>query len=127
MARLTAAEREVLRDYETSVTKWEAAEVGARFSFGDGVRTRTQATATITFDDGALMKLDPETTVRFLRAAPDSEEKGIDVQTGRAVVEAGSNEVRLQTDVGLAVLQPGSIAQIGKGERGVRFLVTVGQ
>ncbi len=127
MAQLSTAEGPVQRDYEEKAGQWEPTQVGAGFGFGDGVRTLADSTGTVTFDDGALMRLDPETTVRFLRAAPDSEDKGIDVQTGRAVVEAGDREIRLRTEVGLAVLQPGTVAQIGKGDKGVRFLVTVGQ
>ncbi len=127
MARLSAAQGEVQRDYEAKVQQWEATQIGATFDFGDGLRTQSEATATVTFDDGALMNLDPETTVRFLRTAPDSNDKGIDVETGRAIVEAGATELRLQTQMGVAVLSPGTVAQLGKGEKGIRFLVTVGQ
>ncbi len=126
LAELSAAQGDLQRDEAESVGQWEATQTGARFDFGDGVRTLAGATGTVTFDDGALMKLDPQTTIRFSRFAPGKDGRGIEVEAGNAVLEAGSNELRMHTSVGLAVLQPGTSAQISRGEKGLRFFVSVG-
>src|SRR5690606_12639623 len=76
LAELSLADGDVQRDEASNVGQWEATKTGARFDFGDGVRTLAGATGTVTFDDGALMKLDPETTVRFSRSAPGQDGRG---------------------------------------------------
>jgi hypothetical protein len=126
MAALAAANGDVVRDHKQTVQQWQPAAVGAEFEFGDAVRTMDQATGEVKFNDGARMKLDPSTTVRFMRFAPDAKQVGIDVESGQAVLEAGDSELRMHTRVGLAILQPGTTAHVGKGKQGIRFFVSVG-
>jgi hypothetical protein len=78
----------------------------------------------VTFDDGASLRLEPRTTVRFLDSRPN--ERNLDVQAGEAVLEASENELRVRTQMGLAVLDKGSVTRLSKGDRGLRIFVTVG-
>jgi hypothetical protein len=126
MATLTEKAGAIDRDFQASIEQWRSAELGADFELGDGVKTREAATGTITFDDGALLRLEPETTVRFLATEPKSGEKSIDIQTGAATLEAGDSAIRVRTQLGVAVLDRGSVARLSRSDRGLRILVSVG-
>lgn len=126
MATLTEKAGAIDRDFQASTEQWRSAELGADFNLGDGVKTREAATGTITFDDGALLRLDPETTVRFLGTKPESGEKSIDIQTGEATLEAVDSALRVRTQLGVAVLDKGSVVRLSRSGSGLRILVSVG-
>jgi ferric-dicitrate binding protein FerR (iron transport regulator) len=126
MAKLTAKDGVLQRDYAAEVETWKVAEVGSEFEIGDALRTEAAATGTVAFDDGALMKLEPSTTVRFLSYEPGAGEKSIDIQAGEATLEAGDGPLRIRTQLGVAVLGARSVTRLSKSDRGLRILVTVG-
>lgn len=126
IAQLIDKRGDVSRAYDRAVERWVPAEVGTGFSYGDAVKTAESASGTVEFDDSARLLLEPSTTVRFMKFAPDSGKRGIQVETGEAVVDVGQRIVELHTNVGLARLQPGTRATFGKSTRGLRVVVEVG-
>jgi hypothetical protein len=126
IAELFGANGEVQRDRATAVGTWEGAAVGATFGFGDGLRTRVSSRAKVRFSGGGEMRVGEQSTVRFLRTAPDANERGIGVETGEVEIEAGGVPLRLRTGVGVAVLEPSSTVRIRGQDGALRFTVSVG-
>jgi hypothetical protein len=81
----------------------------------------------VQLDDGSRAALTADTIVRFLGTAPGSGERGLDVVSGEATLEVGSNGMKLRTSVGLASLESNARVRLGKTARGVRFQVLVGR
>ena len=126
LAQLTETNGEVTRDEHASLGQWRPADLGAEFRVGDGVRTSPASTGVVEFDDGAKLRLEPSTTVRFLETPPGTDERGVDVITGDAILETGATELRLRTRIGLAVLESGSLVRVSKTNSGLRFQVKLG-
>lgn len=128
IAELVEADGEVHRDFSNRQRQWQRAEVGADFSFGDGVRTGASSNARVRLSGGADLKLVPETVIRFLDRAPgqDQHAAGIDVETGEAIVEAGQQDLRLLTQVGLAIIESGSRIHLTRETGGLRYEVEIG-
>ncbi len=124
-AQLTSVQGAVSRDHNESLNQWQPAAVGAEFAIGEAVKTASSSGAQVRFDDGAKLKLEESTTIRFLATKPDSGERGIDVVTGEATLTTNGAS-KLRTGIGLAVLEGGSTIRLTKTTRGLRFLVDVG-
>jgi hypothetical protein len=119
----------VQRDYASQPEQWEPAHIGAEFNLGDGVRANAPSSAGLVLNDGANLSLRPGTMIRFLRelGSGGQGEHGIDVLTGRAVLTAGSSELRLRTHVGSAVLSAGGQLLLTREADGLRLQVDVGK
>jgi hypothetical protein len=102
------------------------APVGAAFEFGDAVRTGDAATALVVFDDEARLKLEPATTVRFVRELTHGASATLQVESGSVVVETTKSAINLQTDLGPAVIRPGAVVRAVRKDSGLRLLVEVG-
>lgn len=126
IAELRTTEGEVQRDHSGAVGRWEGAAVGATFVFGDGLRTRDASRASVLFRGGGEMRVDPRSVVRFLRTRPESNERGVGVETGQVEIEAGGVPLRIRTGVGVAVLEGGARVQLRGEDGALRFTVTVG-
>lgn len=118
IAELVEKRGDVDRDFARSVGAWEAAPRGASFAIGDGVRTGEGASAALALEGGARIEMDPSTEIRFARGEGAA---SVDVATGAATLEAGDEEARIETDVGLAVLEPG--ARMRLADDGLTVLV----
>ena len=114
------------RDFSAHRDQWEDAEVGAKFSLGDGLRTHADSTAQLALADDSSMQVKPNTTIRFLVDGAGEREQSVDVITGEAVVRAGKQSLWLRTHVGLAMLNPGTRLTLGRLGLGLSVEVEVG-
>lgn len=126
LAVLDETNGEVQRDFEAALNAWQAAAVGASFNFGDAVRTKEVATALVVFDDGARLKLEPVTTVRFVRELGNSGTATLNVETGAVVIEATKSAINIQTELGQALVTPGSVVRAARKDSGLNLFVEVG-
>jgi hypothetical protein len=127
IAELKQGDGPVSRDYAAQPGRWQRAPLGSEFSVGDGVRTGPKAAAGVLLDDGTMLVLEQSTIVRFSPTPPNTRERGLDVQAGSVMVQAGGAELLLRTQMGVARIDPGSIVQIGRGKKGLRLFVRVGK
>jgi ferric-dicitrate binding protein FerR (iron transport regulator) len=127
LATLLGKSGEVVRDYQSTQNQWQAAPVGAEFAVGDAVRTQAKAAADLKLDDGSVLRLEADTLVRFLDRKPGSEEQAVDLVSGSATLEAGSEGTLLRTTVGSARLSGGGKMVLRRGDGAVLYKVLVGQ
>jgi hypothetical protein len=126
IATLDKVDGTVERDHAKALGRFEPAALGSRFGVGDGVKTAHAATATVRLDDGSKIALEQDTLLRFLATPPEVKGRGLDVETGSALFEAGGTPLELYTNVGLALLEPGTSVAIEQRASGLRFSVQVG-
>src|SRR4051812_2079545 len=69
LAELRKAEGDVARDRRGDEQHWASAEAGARFSWGDGLRTGKSASAELRVGENGRVLVDSETVIRFLSQA----------------------------------------------------------
>ena len=102
-----------------------ARQIGAQFALGDGVRSDAPAQALLALADGSQLQMQPGTLIRFMVEGAAEGEQAFAIETGEALLTAGASELRLHTQVGLAVLQGGSRVRLqgGSGELGYRVEV----
>ena len=127
IAELVRRDGSVQRDFDSSRESWENAELGAKFAFGDAVRTLTAASARVELLGGSHLDVEPDTVVRFLRGLPNQETPGLDVETGSATLEAGQGGLAFRTGAGEATLDEGTRLRISVGEDGLDYEVLVGR
>jgi hypothetical protein len=99
--------RGVERDFHGKVGRWQAAEVGARFRRGDGLRAAGNAHAIVQLVDGSLVRLPPGTVLRFMAVVASDADHGLDVQKGEAEISVGAVAMPLRTPLGLTVIERG--------------------
>jgi ferric-dicitrate binding protein FerR (iron transport regulator) len=126
VAELSAARGGVERDTAAAVATWSAAEPGAEFRLGDGLRTGAGAEATLDLAGGSQVRVESETVIRFRDPASGSAAASVDVELGNAEVTAGDQPVRVTTPVGTAVVSRQGKLRVSSAGEGVRFAVTVG-
>ena len=128
IATLSATDGDgVQRDVAASVGQWQGAQVGARFSVGDGLKTTAPSQATVELTGGGQLRVKPDTIIRFLVDGSQTGESAIDVQTGEALLMSGMAELRLRTHVGLAVIAPGTRILLGRHGDALNYAVDVGE
>lgn len=126
LAILTKEKHSVTRDFAAKMGKWQTAALGARFSTGDGVKTGAAASAELKLDDGSLLRLQSNTTVRFLDHPPGKGQAGFDIETGEATLHVGGSPLKLQTTFGVATINAGSVVRLRRSRNGFRYEVKVG-
>jgi hypothetical protein len=126
LAKLETKQGQVDRDFATQLGKWLSAPVAASFKVGDGVRTAAGATAKLRLSDASNVVLQEKTLLRFLAMPPGEKARGLDVQQGEVELDVGSQELKIQTGAGPAVLAPGSRIRLSKTAQGTRFAVEIG-
>src|SRR5690606_31074447 len=104
LATVKEADGTVQRDYEAAIEVWQAAPIGAQLNFGDAIRTAKESTALAVLDDGARLRLEPSTTVRFVRELTHGATASLQVEGGSVSVEALENPLSLQTNLGPAIV-----------------------
>jgi ferric-dicitrate binding protein FerR (iron transport regulator) len=126
LAELEQTQGQVDRDFSAKPRAWSPAAVGATFTVGDAVRTRSQAAATLVLDDASRVKLDESTVLRFLARRPGADEQRLEVETGQAVVEAAGDGLAIRTQFGLAQIEGGTKLRLRRSDQGLRLDVDVG-
>lgn len=126
LAQLETKQGQVDRDFAATLGKWLVAPLETRFKVGDGVRTAAGSTAKLRLSDASSLVLQEKTLLRFLATPPGAKSRGIDVQQGEVELNVGSEELKIETGSGPAVLAPGSRVKLLKTERGTRFAVEIG-
>jgi ferric-dicitrate binding protein FerR (iron transport regulator) len=114
------------RDTGKTQGAWQPAAPPASFFVGDGVRTGKDSTAKLELSDKSTLRLESDTIVRFLEHPSAPNRSRLDLQMGEAVIETGSEAVSLDTDVGVAVLDPGTRLSLTKLDKKTRYEVVVG-
>lgn len=117
----------VQRDHADRQGGWQRAAVGASFALGDGIRTQAGGMAVLQLSDGARLRVEPGTALRFLVSGAGGDEQMLDVTMGEAVLKSGAHSLRLRTHVGLAVLAPGSEVQLSRSDAGLQYHVEIGE
>jgi ferric-dicitrate binding protein FerR (iron transport regulator) len=126
LAILVEEQGAIERDTASQVGTWSAAKISAEFFVGDGVRSGKASRAALTLSDKSRLGLEESTIVRFLEKPSGSKSERIDLQMGEATIEVGSEPLSLETDVGLAVIEPGTRLSLKKDGKGLRYEVSVG-
>src|SRR5258706_8303564 len=126
LAWLEQKQGAVDRDFAGRVGTWVSAEPKAAFAVGDGVRTGADATARLELSDKSKLSLEPKTLVRFFARPPGASAQRMDVETGEATLEVGSEALRLDTVIGTAILDPFTTARLTKTDGGLRFAIAIG-
>ena len=116
---------QVQRDFAAEVGNFKAAEQGARFESGDGLRTRPSAHARLKLGRSGSVVVQSDTTIRLWRGGKRGFK--LKVQTGDASVIAAESAIELETELGIAVLQAGSTLRVRPTKRGQRYEVTMGR
>jgi len=126
IARLEQAQGSVERDENAGSRDYLPATVGAEFQLGDTLKTGHSASAVLVLEDGSRVTLQQDTLLTFSTAPAGSQGRGLEVETGTAVLEAGAQALRLYTSVGLAVLDAGARLQIVASPGRTAFVVAIG-
>lgn len=107
LAELTGHEGPVEKQGGASGNPWNAADVGARFSMGDALKTGVASTAALRFFPDGALRVQPDTVIRFLDAPPDAPRR-LQVESGQIEIEAVSS---------IDVATAGGVARVAKGSR----------
>jgi hypothetical protein len=135
VAELVERQGATTRELAASPGTWSDVAPGATFALGDAVRTDATSTAKVELATGGGLQLRENTTVRFLN--PGTAGRRVGVETGEAEIESGLSGLSIQTTLGLAQLEPGSLVHVttpakragarDAAEKEARFDVLVGR
>lgn len=126
IAELLEAQGQVERDWSKEVGAWKAAEVGATFGFGDGVRAHAASGAKLSLQGNASLRLTPNTSIRFLKEASGGA-IGLDVELGQAIFETTGSGLKVATSLGALVIDPNSQVTMRRDGDQIRFEVSLGR
>jgi hypothetical protein len=128
LAELRKAEGDVARDRRGDEQHWASAEAGARFSWGDGLRTGKSASAELRVGENGRVLVDSETVIRFLSqaGASASTPAGLEIARGRATIEADRSKLSIRTRSGTALLEPGTRLELQPAAQGDVYRVLMG-
>lgn len=135
LAELRSLEGTVQRDSATTVDQWVAASAGALFQEGDGLKTGPDSTAELRVGRAGVAHVKPNSKLRFRRgsrkhnapgqkSAPDA--PSLDMEEGEAVLEAGDEELAVQTGRGVARMRSNSRVRLTPTDDGTEFHVMFG-
>ncbi|MBN2528346.1 MAG: FecR domain-containing protein [Deltaproteobacteria bacterium] len=108
IAELSIRNGNVERDFALSMNDWKNAPISSTFKINDGVRTLAQSTAELTLAEGSIVVMQPNTQLRFASSVPNENKFGMVVESGSAKVEAKSDDLHIETGIGMARLKKGS-------------------
>ena len=126
VAQVDVVSQRVDRDRGDAVGRWQRAEVGARLSMGDGLRTGTGARAQLSLQPEGHLLVEPSTTLRFERQAP-GKARGIELETGAVEIESASAPVVLTTAAGVALVERGAKLRVRRERGATKIDVSVGK
>lgn len=127
LAELESKQGTVERNQADAIRIWKAAEPGTDFYLGDAVRTARGSVALLQLEGGGRLTVKQNSIVRFANQAPNRKTKSFALESGQAMLEAGDNELLLNTEVGLAHLAARGQMLISRSNDVVKFDVTVGR
>jgi hypothetical protein len=128
LAELSQARGAVSRDFRGRETQWLAAQVGARFSWGDGLHTANGASAQLRVGETGRVMVESDTIIRFLAkpAASEAAPAGLQIAQGSAIIEASDSDLSIQTRNGTALLKPGTRIELRPTPQGDSYRVMMG-
>jgi hypothetical protein len=126
LAELVERVGQVERDLAAHPGKFSAAETGSSFHSGDAVRTLANANARLKLQDAGAVVVKSDTTIRLWRGEKTRRLR-LKVQTGDASVVSAQHAIEIETELGIAVLQPGSQLRVRPARHGQRYELTFGR
>jgi hypothetical protein len=100
---------EVERDQGKTQGRWHSADLGTRFSVGDGLRTGAHSSAELALLPSGAAHVAPHSLVRFLATPPER-------PSHQVVLEAGELEV-LAEQIDLEIHTPRAVARVSQGSK----------
>lgn len=125
LARLVELSGGPERDSAASLEHWRAAAVGDRFMNGDGARTSARDQAYFQLNNGARVRLQPASRVRFLAAAKGGSQLQVDL--GQVDVQSEAKAVRVDSEFGELRLDPNSSIHLRRDADRLQVEVEVGR
>ncbi len=125
LARLVELSGGPERDSAASLEHWRAAAVGDRFMNGDGARTSARDQAYFQLNNGARVRLQPASRVRFLAAAKGGSQLQVDL--GQVDVQSEAKAVRVDSEFGELRLDPNSSIHLRREADRLQVEVEVGR
>src|SRR5262245_17400311 len=122
LARLVELSGSAERDTAQSTGSWLPARVGDRFENGDGARTPARATAHFRLINGARLRLEPLSSVRF-QTSGAADRLGLQVEVGELDVQSAAQAVHVDSEFGELRLDPNSSVRLRRAAD--RLLVNV--
>ncbi|MBN2343335.1 MAG: FecR domain-containing protein [Deltaproteobacteria bacterium] len=126
IAELDSRSGNVERDFAAKINKWEDAPVKSTFVMNDGVRTRTNSSARLTLQEGSIVVMKPKTQLRFSASEPTQNKFGVVIEEGEANIEAASDDLEIETGIGLATLKKGSRINLSTQNNELAIEVDIG-
>jgi hypothetical protein len=128
VAELTSKQASVERDYGRAPGVWSAADTGARFELGDGLRTGPGAQARLALPRRARLLVKSDTVVRFKRSLDRSLPLSqIEMQQGELTIETGALDLGVNTARGVVRLTHGTSVRMKAEQQKTHFDVVVGR
>jgi hypothetical protein len=127
LAVLEVRQGEVQRQAAQSRADWNDANLGTGFDVGDALRTRHASSARLRLLGGGKVHVKQDTLIRFQNRRPAAKKHDFDVETGQVLLEAGDDELLLETGKGIARIGPNGLVTIHRTPQGLQFDVTVGR
>lgn len=113
LAKLHEVQGTTERDSIAAVALWRAAKPGDEFFAGEGARTSALAEARFRLLGGAVLRLNPESIVRFHRRARGAPIK-VDVEMGEVDVQSGVSALTIDSEFGPLVLDANSAVSLSR-------------
>jgi hypothetical protein len=107
LATLVESSGQLERDTASDQERWRAAAVGDRFANGDGARTSARASADFRLLNGARLRLQPSSQVRFQAPGRRGNLK-LQVDVGQVDVQSAAGAVQVDSEFGALRLDPNS-------------------
>ena len=107
LATLVESSGELERDTASRQQSWLPASVGDRFANGDGARTSARALAYFRLINGARLRLQPSSQVRFQAPGGQGSLK-LQVDVGQVDVQSAAGAVQVDSEFGELHLDPNS-------------------
>jgi len=126
VATLRGFTGQVERDRAATVGVWEGTRVGATFVVGDALRTRASSTAAVELGGAHRLALEPSTLIRFLTRPSDPKHTRVELETGGMTLEAASDPLEFETQLGTVRVQAHGRARFAKVGDALRLQVTIG-
>jgi hypothetical protein len=126
VARLARAEPGVLRRPSGTLI-WDPAHAGEQLSVRDSLYVPPAASASVSFDGGALLEIEERSLVVIEPPEPEPGAARLKLAKGSLSSSVPAGRVSVHTPGGLAVLEPGSEARVGaRDASGPRVEVALG-
>lgn len=129
IAELIEHRSSVQRDEAKAQNQWRDARQGERFVLGDGLRTGSDAEATLKLPQDGRLLVKSSTVIRFLRSLDStaSAEPELDVQQGELTIESGTRGFGVRTARGIVTVNKDSTVRVRADSDTTRFDVEVGR